>query len=269
MTTSTFSPTSMYNNRNHVPIKSEFEDGNLPWYRRIIWSYVLPWAAAFTLLCLITYGVFREPEVTGLQGLHPTELNRKAEIDNTQSWLLAAIGTCGNMNITNTPVVSDDITFSSSIEFEFHTKDLIKFTDAPYHQAHRISGIGDESDELSSSKWTQKNVAVLVEHAGGYEMATYKIQDYRSCDEQANHTDCVHYTGYVSAYTSQFDPAGEDLNQWDCQLFVDSSTSNAPCYWNDCSLPAPPLLCPYARLHQILQSYTCCYPNGTVDTQYC
>lgn len=55
--------------------------------------------------------------------------------------------------------------YVAEIGFRFYTKRAIKFTDAPNHKSFVMAtgGGGNQADDLASSAWDHKNIAVLTQ----------------------------------------------------------------------------------------------------------
>ena len=143
-------------------------------------------------------------------------------------WLVAASGFCSDFSFAP----------DGSIDFKFHPEVSVAFTDAPFHQAASLEdGIeirGEEysqTDVLAAGTWTNKNIALLEptstcgpeqgDQAWG--ISVFKVEEHRHCTDNETAWEghpCVHYSGYVSAATSNFVNVNE--GRFVCQLFVDS-----------------------------------------------
>ena len=159
---------------------------------------------------------------------------------NGPDWLLAGTGTCKSINYVQHGWTDNDndniVTFRGNISFEFHTSNLLAFTDAPYHQSYEIFGNQSEVAQLSAPQWNHKNIAIAVDG----DIATFQVLKHETCAVEDDSNDCVKYTGYVSSNTDGFQLL--DDNSTACQLFVDSTknTSPSPPSSPPSPLPSPP-----------------------------
>ena len=97
-----------------------------------------------------------------------------------------------------------------------------------------------------SSDWDHKNIALLEptstcsaneQNDLSWGISVFKVEEHRHCTDGETAWEghpCVHYSGYVSAATSNFVNVNE--GRFVCQLFVDSSTEcESACMQVDCS----------------------------------
>jgi len=127
--------------------------------------------------------------------------------------------------------------FMADISFNYYPQTAVKFTDFPYHKANTIEGDHNEADALVSSAWDHKNIALLEpastcgpeqgDQAWG--ISVFKVEEHRSCITDGETAweghPCVHYSGYISAATSNFVNVNE--GRFVCQLFVDSAVERS------------------------------------------
>ena len=126
--------------------------------------------------------------------------------------------------------------FVADIAFNYYPQTAVKFTDFPHHLAKTIEGDAAEADALVSSAWDHKNIALLEptstcspeqgDQAWG--ISVFKVEEHRHCTDGETAWEghpCVHYSGYVSAATTNFVNVNE--GRFVCQLFVDSMLSGA------------------------------------------
>ncbi|EOD15686.1 hypothetical protein EMIHUDRAFT_436728 [Emiliania huxleyi CCMP1516] len=168
------------------------------------------------------------------------------------NWLIATSGFCSSLNVVmNERDVEASETegdmaghFVADISFNYYPQTAVKFTDFPYHKANAIEGDQNEADALVSPAWDHKNIALLEptstcsadeQTSQAWGISVFKVEEHRACSENETAWEghpCVHYTGYVSAETSNFVNVNEA--RFPCQLFIDSSTS-----WNSGSCCGP------------------------------
>ena len=157
------------------------------------------------------------------------------------AWLIATSGFCSNLNVVmkerdvEASVTEGDTAahFVADISFNYYPQTAIKFTDFPHHMANIIEGNAAEADALVSSDWDHKNIALLeptstcgTDEQGrsnqAWGVSVFKVEEHRHCTDGETAWDahpCVHYTGYVSAETTNFMNVNEE--RFVCQLFVD------------------------------------------------
>ena len=168
------------------------------------------------------------------------------DVVNDPAWLIATSGFCSNLNVVmkerdvEASETDGDMAghFVADISFNYYPQSAVKFTDFPHHIANTIEGDAAEADALVSAVWDHKNIALLeptstcgVDEQGrsnqAWGVSVFKVEDHRPCtaDETSweGHA-CVHYSGYVSAETSNFVNVNE--GRFVCQLFVDSVSLN-------------------------------------------
>ena len=157
------------------------------------------------------------------------------------AWLIATSGFCSNLKAVETEhdveTSAEGDTrahFIGSISFEYYPQAAVKFTDFPHHLAKTIEGDAAEADALVSSSWDHKNIALLEptstcgvdeQSNQAWGISVFKVKEHRACADGETAWEghpCVHYTGYVSAETSNFVMA--NAGRFVCQLFVDSSS---------------------------------------------
>ena len=168
------------------------------------------------------------------------------------NWLIATSGFCSSLNVVmkERDIVNDDAPgnivehFVADISFNYYPQTAVKFTDFPYHKANAIEGDQNEADALVSPAWDHKNIALLEptstcsadeQTSQAWGISVFKVEEHRACSDDETAWEghpCVHFTGYVSAETSNFDNVNTE--RFVCQLFVDSSTS-----WNSGSCCGP------------------------------
>ena len=154
----------------------------------------------------------------------------------TLSWLIATSGYSSNLitvmnsrNIEASETPGDtDAHFVADISFNYYPKAAVKFTDFPHHLADVIEGDAAEADALVSQDWDHKNIALLEParmcsvDAQAWGVSVFKVEEHRACTDAETAWEthpCVHYSGYVSAKTSNFVEA--NTGRFVCQLFVD------------------------------------------------
>ena len=157
------------------------------------------------------------------------------------AWLIATSGFCSNLNVimkdrdVEASATEGDTAahFIADISFNYYPQAAVKFTDFPHHLAKTIEGGAAEADALISSSWDHKNIALLEptsscgtnkETNQAWGISVFKVEEHRKCTDGETAWDghpCVHYTGYVSAETSNFVNVNEE--RFVCQLFVDST----------------------------------------------
>ena len=157
------------------------------------------------------------------------------------AWLIATSGFCSNLNVimkdrdVEASATEGDTAahFIADISFNYYPQTAVKFTDFPHHLAKTIEGDAAEADALISSSWDHKNIALLEptsscgtnkETNQAWGISVFKVEEHRKCTDGETAWDghpCVHYTGYVSAETSNFVNVNEE--RFVCQLFVDST----------------------------------------------
>ena len=115
-----------------------------------------------------------------------------------ERWLIAATGQCTHQTyiqedtpITRQPEFEGDgfTTAIANVTFEFVPSASIKFTDAPYHRATEIGSSRKQVEELQSSAWMKKNIALMEPAGDDWAISVYKVEENGKC---ANRTDCVH-----------------------------------------------------------------------------
>ena len=157
------------------------------------------------------------------------------------NWLIATSGFCSSLNVvTNERDIKGNKTagdrdghFVAEISFSYYPQTAIKFTDFPHHLASTIEGDKDEADALVSSDWDHKTIALLEptstcsaneQNDLSWGISVFKVEEHRHCTDSETAWEghpCVHYSGYVSAETSNFVNVNEA--RFSCQLFVDSA----------------------------------------------
>ena len=163
------------------------------------------------------------------------------------NWLIATSGFCSHLNVvTKERDVGASKTegdtaahFMADISFNYYPQTAVKFTDFPHHLAKTIEGDAAEADALVSSAWDHKNIALLEptsscgagdQSSQAWGISVFKVEEHRHCTDGETAWEghpCVHYSGYVSAATSNFVNVNE--GRFVCQLFVD--TENAESFW--------------------------------------
>ena len=145
------------------------------------------------------------------------------DVVNDPAWLIATSGFCSNLNVVmNERDVKGKMTagdrdghFVADISFNYYPQTAVKFTDFPHHLAKTIAGDAAEADALVSSAWDHKNIALLEptstcgadEHDQAWGISVFKVEEHRHCNDSETAWEghpCVHYSGYVSAATSNF-----------------------------------------------------------------
>ena len=177
------------------------------------------------------------------------------------AWLIATSGFCSNLNVViKERVVEASETegntaahFVADIEFNYYPQTALRFTDFPHHLAKTIKGDAAEADALVSSAWDHKNIALLEptsacgrngEGDQAWGISTFMVEEHRHCTGGETAWEghpCVHYSGYVSAATSNFINVNE--GRFVCQLFVDAGEH------------------PKSHSFLLLQLATCPFPN--------
>ena len=158
------------------------------------------------------------------------------DVVNDPAWLIATSGFCSNLNvvmISERDIKGDTAAhFIADIEFNYYPQTAVKFTDFPYHKANAIEGDQNEADALASPVWDHKNIALLEptstcsadeQTSQAWGISVFKVEEHRACSDDETAWEghpCVHFTGYVSAETSNFDNVNTE--RFVCQLFVDS-----------------------------------------------
>ena len=161
------------------------------------------------------------------------------DVVDDPAWLIATSGFCSNLNVV---IKERDVGkgetegdtaahFIADIAFNYYPQTAVKFTDFPHHLAKTIEGDAAEADALVSSAWDHKNIALLEptstcspeqgDQAWG--ISVFKVEEHRHCTDGETAWEghpCVHYSGYVSAATSNFVNVNE--GRFVCQLFVDT-----------------------------------------------
>ena len=101
------------------------------------------------------------------------------------------------------------------------------------YSSKTIEGDAAEADALVSSAWDHKNIALLEptstcgadeQNDQAWGISVFKVKEHRHCSDGETAWEghpCVHYSGYVSAATSNFVNVNE--GRFVCQLFVDST----------------------------------------------
>ena len=161
------------------------------------------------------------------------------DVVDDPAWLIATSGFCSNLNVVmkerdvEASETEGDTAahFMADIEFNYYPQTAVKFTDFPHHLAKTIEGDAAEANALVSSAWDHKNIALLEptsmcgmeqgDQAWG--ISVFKVEEHRPCTDGETAREghpCVHYSGYVSAATSNFVNVNE--GRFVCQLFVDS-----------------------------------------------
>jgi len=162
------------------------------------------------------------------------------DVVDDPAWLIATSGFCSNLNVVmkerdvGASETEGDATahFIADIEFNYYPQSAVKFTDFPHHLAKTIEGDAAEADALVSSSWDHKNIALLEptstcsadeQSSQAWGISVFKVEEHRPCADGETAWEghpCVHYSGYVSAATSNFVNVNE--GRFVCQLFVDS-----------------------------------------------
>ncbi|EOD37206.1 hypothetical protein EMIHUDRAFT_446984 [Emiliania huxleyi CCMP1516] len=169
------------------------------------------------------------------------------DVVDDPAWLIAASGFCSNLNVVMkerdvaASETEDDTAahFMADISFNFYPQTAVKFTDFPHHLAKTIAGDAAEADALVSSAWDHKNIALLEptstcgadEHDQAWGISVFKVEEHRHCTDGETTWEghpCVHYSGYVSAATSNFVNVND--GRFVCQMFVDSYVDS----YDDC-----------------------------------
>ena len=170
------------------------------------------------------------------------------DVVDDPAWLIATTGFCSNLNVvmkvrdvdgSETPGDMGGH-FVADIAFNYYPQTAVKFTDFPHHLAKTIEGDAAEADALISSAWDHKNIALLEptsscgagdQSSQAWGISVFKVEEHRHCTDGETAWEghpCVHYSGYVSAATSNFVNVNE--GRFVCQLFVDSwQCSSASC----------------------------------------
>ena len=157
------------------------------------------------------------------------------------AWLIATSGFCSNLKAVETEhdveTSAEGDTrahFIGSISFEYYPQAAVKFTDFPHHLAKTIEGDAAEADALVSSSWDHKNIALLEPTSAcgtdgqgdlAWGISVFKVVEHRPCNDNETAWEthpCVHYSGHVSAKSSNFVNVNE--GRFVCQLFVDSTS---------------------------------------------
>ena len=162
------------------------------------------------------------------------------DVVDDPAWLIATSGFCSNLNVV---IKERDVEasetegdtaahFMADIAFNYYPQTAVKFTDFPHHLAKTIEGDAAEADALVSSAWDHKNIALLEptsscgagdQSSQAWGISVFKVEEHRHCTDGETAWEghpCVHYSGYVSAATSNFVNVNE--GRFVCQLFVDS-----------------------------------------------
>ena len=162
------------------------------------------------------------------------------DVVDDPAWLIATSGFCSNLNVV---IKERDVGkgetegdtaahFMADIAFNYYPQTAVKFTDFPHHLAKTIEGDAAEADALISSAWDHKNIALLEptsscgaddQSSQAWGISVFKVEEHRHCTDGETAWEghpCVHYSGYVSAATSNFVNVNE--GRFVCQLFVDS-----------------------------------------------
>ena len=160
------------------------------------------------------------------------------DVVDDPAWLIATSGFCSNLNVVmkerdvEASETEGDTAahFIADISFNYYPQTAVKFTDFPHHLAKTIEGDAAEADALVSSAWDHKNIALLEptstcgpeqgDQAWG--ISVFKVEEHRHCSDGETAWEghpCVHYSGYVSAETSNF--VNMKQERFVCQLFVD------------------------------------------------
>ena len=164
------------------------------------------------------------------------------DVVDDPAWLIATSGFCSNLNVV---IKERDVGkgetegdtaahFIADIAFNYYPQTAVKFTDFPHHLAKTIDGDAAEADALVSSAWDHKNIALLEPTSSCREqgdqawgISVFKVEEHRHCANGETAWEghpCVHYSGFVSAATSNFVNVNE--GRFVCQLFVDSNDTN-------------------------------------------
>ena len=162
------------------------------------------------------------------------------DVVDDPAWLIATSGFCSNLNVVmkERDVAASETEgdtaahFIADIAFNYYPQTAVKFTDFPHHLAKTIEGDAAEADALVSSAWDHKNIALLEptstcgadeQNDQAWGISVFKVEEHRPCADGETAWEghpCVHYSGYVSAATSNFVNVNE--GRFVCQLFVDS-----------------------------------------------
>ena len=147
---------------------------------------------------------------------------------NDPAWLIATSGFCSNLNVVikERDVAASETEgaahFIADIAFNYYPQTAVKFTDFPHHLARTIEGDAAEADALVSSAWDHKNIALLEptstcgadEHDQAWGISVFKVEEHRHCTDNETAWEghpCVHYSGFVSAETSNFVNVRDDV----------------------------------------------------------
>ena len=161
------------------------------------------------------------------------------DVVDDPAWLIATSGFCSNLNVVmkerdvEASETEGDTAahFMADIAFNYYPQTAVKFTDFPHHLAKTIEGDAAEADALVSRSWDHKNIALLEPTSScspeqgdqAWGISVFKVEEHRHCNDNETAWEghpCVHYTGYVSAETSNF--VNKNQERFVCQLFVDS-----------------------------------------------
>tara|TARA_B110000046_G_scaffold161952_1_gene175915 strand:+ start:1129 stop:1905 length:777 start_codon:yes stop_codon:yes gene_type:complete len=137
-------------------------------------------------------------------------------------WFLAASGKCSDIVYTPGNFVSNGTDFVANVSFEFETKSLMSFRDAPSHASSVVHPVGNGTgkDDLSSPLWDKKNIALVSSH----KIAVFDVVQHEAIEASSGEASSgdfvsvISYTGFVSNSTST------DFKDGDCQLFVDTES---------------------------------------------
>ena len=161
------------------------------------------------------------------------------DVVDDPAWLIATSGFCSNLNVVmkerdvEASETEGDTAahFMADIAFNYYPQTAVKFTDFPHHLARTIEGDAAEADALVSRSWDHKNIALLEPTSScspeqgdqAWGISVFKVEEHRHCNDNETAWEghpCVHYSGYVSAETSNF--VNKNQERFVCQLFVDS-----------------------------------------------
>jgi surface protein len=136
---------------------------------------------------------------------------------------LVADGICHNYSQTERKTLYDNVIFEGTVSFMFETSTLAAFRDFPSRQSHLVRHMGvyyekTKIDDLSSPEWNKKNIAVLLQDGNEHVMTVYASVTHTRVPGM------VHYVGYWSTSSNIV----YSSRTCTCQLFVDTSDSNAP-----------------------------------------
>ena len=159
------------------------------------------------------------------------------DVVDDPAWLIATSGFCSNLKVVKkerdveaSETEGDTAAhFIADIAFNYYPQTAVKFTDFPHHLGKTIEGDAAEADALVSSAWDHKNIALLEptstcspeqgDQAWG--ISVFKVEEHRHCTDGETAWEghpCVHYSGYVSAATSNFVNKNQERFVSSCSL---------------------------------------------------